>query len=334
VIGRTSPVTTVFETAVSRKGRSWSALFVFVWLSFCCWNVWAQEPVPVEASPDVAPEAGTAVDAPAVESMTVESAAPLADACAPPVRFHEQLRVERVYDGDTVQLVDGRRLRLIGLDTPERGRDERPAEPFAEDARAALTRLLKEQGWELRLVFDHERFDHHGRTLAHAFAIDGRPVAAWLLEQGLAVALTVPPNDAWLGCYRGAEARARDARSGLWALVEYRVWDAACFNDPRGCVLREATEVREELLTALDPGNDGFRIVKGEVERVGRSRQSWWLNLKGGLALRIDHDDMQYFPGLEPETLEGRQVTARGRLYRHRDQPRMRIRHPADLQFD
>ena len=45
------------------------------------------------------------------------------------------------FDGDTLALEDGRSVRLLGINTPETGRDGEPSEPFAEDARALLSRF-------------------------------------------------------------------------------------------------------------------------------------------------------------------------------------------------
>ena len=46
--------------------------------------------------------------------------------------------VAKVVDGDTLRLVDGRNVRLIGINTPELGRDARKAEPFAVAAQRRL----------------------------------------------------------------------------------------------------------------------------------------------------------------------------------------------------
>ena len=135
-----------------------------------------------------------------------------------PERFDETVIVDHVYDGDTVRLTDGRRLRLIGLDTPEIFHDGRKAEPFAKAARSALVALLAQSGHQLHLAYDRERIDKYGRTLAHAYIVNGQPLSVGieLLVKGYAKTLFVPPNDRFAGCYRAAESRAREARAGLW----------------------------------------------------------------------------------------------------------------------
>ena len=51
--------------------------------------------------------------------------------------------VAKVVDGDTLRLVDGRSVRLIGINTPELGRDGRKAEPFAVAAQRRLRALVE-----------------------------------------------------------------------------------------------------------------------------------------------------------------------------------------------
>ena len=59
--------------------------------------------------------------------------------------------VQRVVDGDTLRLSDGRSVRMIGLNTPELGKQGRSDEPFAVAARKRLETLvayLRELGIE------------------------------------------------------------------------------------------------------------------------------------------------------------------------------------------
>lgn len=233
------------------------------------------------------------------------SAAPV---CGPD-RLDQQVRVSRVHDGDTIKLQDGPSLRLIGINAPELGRGGAPPEALALDARAALQNLLAGSP-TLALRFDRERRDRYGRLLAHLFLPDGRSVAAHLLEQGLAVQLPVPPNVWNLACYQEAERKARAARRGLWSRAEYQPLAS----------------------TAVPAAARGFHLIQGRVERVGHSAKSVWLNLEGGVALRIARNDLNYFADLPLERLENQVIVARGWIYAGKRGPTMRIRHPAALE--
>src|SRR3954466_14115088 len=79
---------------------------------------------------------------------------PVADACT----------VSRVSDGDSFRCNDGRRVRLIGIDSPESQQ-----QPAGEKARAALLRLLP-PGSTVQLEIDIASTDRYGRTLAYLWS--------------------------------------------------------------------------------------------------------------------------------------------------------------------
>jgi micrococcal nuclease len=218
-------------------------------------------------------------------------------------------RVRYVYDGDTVTLQDGRRLRLIGIDTPERGRDGKPDQPFALAARDALRSLLKGRP-QLDLRLDRTRHDVHGRLLAHAFLSDGTSLSAWLLERGYATLLIIPPDDWNAACYEAAERRARAAGRGIWALPEYRAV--------------ASTDLRR---TAR-----GYHLITGRVIRIGESAHSLWLDLEGKVAARIDRKDLGYFSSMDLHGLLHKRVIVRGWVYPYHDELQLRLRYPTAVE--
>lgn len=229
--------------------------------------------------------------------------------CAPD-RIDTQVRVSQVIDGDTVLLSDGQHLRLIGVDTPELAHNGAPAQPLSIEARDRLRQLLVQHQNILNLRYDIERHDHYGRLLAHAFLVDGSSIEAWLQEQGLGTVLVVPPNDWNNACYQSTEQQAREKQSGIWALPAYHVMES----------------------TQLASANDEYRLITGKVQHVGSSQHAVWLDLEGGVALRIDHDDLPNFRAWRPQDQLGKRVLARGWLHRDKGGPHMSIRHPAALQ--
>jgi len=218
-------------------------------------------------------------------------------------------RVSWVYDGDTVRLKDGRRLRLIGLNAPEMGRDGQPGEPFSNQARQRLKQLLASSDYVAAPVLGVEKNDRYGRFLGHLYLPDGTNLAAELLAEGLAVAAVVPPNLSQLDCYLDAESRARAKRRGLW---------------------RESPVLAEE---SLSPKDRGFRIVRGRVERLSRSEEAFWVTLAGGLVLRVGIEDIQYFPGVDFSKLPGRELEVRGWISERKGKLRMKVRHRAALRW-
>lgn len=92
--------------------------------------------------------------------------------------------VSNVLDGDTVQLADGRRVRLLGINTPEIQHTNRAAEAGGNAAKQWLLQKILHR--PVSLVSDVEATDKYGRTLAYVFTQDNELINQQLLEQGLA----------------------------------------------------------------------------------------------------------------------------------------------------
>lgn len=233
---------------------------------------------------------------------------PATGAC-PPGTIDARVRVEAVYDGDTVRLADGRDVRLVGLNTPELNHDEGPDEPLAGAAQRALRELLASADHRATLAYGRQRHDRYDRVLAHLFLPDGRNVTRLLLERGLGWQVAIPPNLAHRECYARAEAAARDAGRGVWGH-------------------RAHVPVAAD---ALGPGG-GFRLVRGRIGRVGASKRAYWLDL-GGLTLRLARSDLPYFGRVEPRQWQGRSLLVRGWIYRVDGEARMNLQHPAAVEW-
>lgn len=95
---------------------------------------------------------------------------------------NETVRTVAVYDGDTCRLADGRTLRLAGVDAPETAHDGRPAQYYAQQAKAALEGLVR--GVPLRFVGVGSGQDRYGRLLGDLILPDGRSVTETLLSRG------------------------------------------------------------------------------------------------------------------------------------------------------
>jgi endonuclease YncB( thermonuclease family) len=115
-------------------------------------------------------------------------------------------RVVSVHDGDTLRAIDeGKveyRIRLAGIDTPERG------QPFGNVARERLAALTMGQAVEVHV----EDRDRYGRTVAR-LEVGGLDVCLQMVADGLAWHYTRYSDDADLAA---AEREARAARRGLW----------------------------------------------------------------------------------------------------------------------
>ncbi|MGO2943967.1 MAG: thermonuclease family protein [Brevibacterium aurantiacum] len=115
--------------------------------------------------------------------------------------------VEWVIDGDTFVTTDDERIRVLGIDTPEIGRDGADDEPCAREAKQTTSGFL--EGGEATIVTDSAAgdTDRYGRTLAYV-ETDGRDLGRELLEKGLADVYRAEPGITRFSDYVTAEAQA------------------------------------------------------------------------------------------------------------------------------
>ncbi len=120
----------------------------------------------------------------------------------------ELVRVRRVYDGDTVLLEDGRKVRYLGINAPEF------QEPFYLKAKRLNESLV--MGRDIRLEFDQERTDSYGRVLAYVYA--GNEMAnARLVQEGLAHAFFIGPNRTHHALLLRLQAETQQRKVGIWS---------------------------------------------------------------------------------------------------------------------
>ncbi len=115
--------------------------------------------------------------------------------------------VQRIYDGDSILLSDGRKVRYLGINAPERG------QPYSAKSRALNEQLVR--GSRVRLELDRQERDRYGRTLAHVWK-DGTMVNERLVREGFAHVWVIPPNLKHYDRLLAAQREARSARRGIW----------------------------------------------------------------------------------------------------------------------
>lgn len=132
----------------------------------------------------------------------------------------EPVLVRFVIDGDTIDIAQMGRVRLLGIDAPELGRGLDTPEPFATEARDHLSGMVASR-W-VRLEYDgQDRRDVYQRRLAYVFLDDGSFVNVLLLRAGLA-RVSARRSLTRLGELRHAEAEAKSARRGMWLAAPSR----------------------------------------------------------------------------------------------------------------
>ncbi len=128
-------------------------------------------------------------------------------------------RVTKVIDGDTIEVateVGVRRVRYIGIDTPETVHPSRPIECFGHEA-SLKNKALVEGKW-VRLERDISDTDRYGRWLRYVY-VDDEFVNLSLVAGGYATVLTYPPDVRHNSDFLQAERDARAQNMGLWGNV-------------------------------------------------------------------------------------------------------------------
>jgi endonuclease YncB( thermonuclease family) len=234
----------------------------------------------------------------------------VAQSDCPGRQFAEISKVRYVYDGDTLQLNDGRKIRLIGINAPELKSDGKPAQAYANEAKKALTSLFNKDK-SIALVYGKDKKDRYGRLLAHVFLADGQNVQALLLKQGFANAITIPPNTQFASCYLEMESFARCSMNGLWKNTN--ILDAK----------------------SLEHQHSGFHLIMGRLENINTSNNGIWLDIDNRLTIGIRPDDQPRFDMKRLNTMLNQAVIVRGWLSEsNRSTPfYLRLRHPLSLQL-
>lgn len=99
----------------------------------------------------------------------------------------QRFGVIKVLDGDTADLIGGDRLRLLGIDSPERG------EPYHDEATELLARLSL--GKEASVVFSKRRRDRYERLLGYLYTDDSLFVNKAMVDSGMATVYLFSDND-------------------------------------------------------------------------------------------------------------------------------------------
>jgi len=220
--------------------------------------------------------------------------------------YDEVATLDKVYDGDTIKLTDGRKVRIIAVNTPEMGHLQHPEQVFAKEARDTLSGFFTKSR-VVKLKFGKDRQDRYKRILAHVFTEDGQNVAAQLIRRGLGFAIVVPPN-AWQSeCYFSLENEARQAKRAIWNHPNYL---------PKNPL-------------KLSEDETGFQVIEGRVTNIGRGKKTVWLDMGTGFALRVNRQHLHFFEDRPILELEGKRIRVRGWVAFYNDKLRMSLKHPS-----
>jgi len=219
--------------------------------------------------------------------------------------FSEKVSYQYIYDGDTILLKDGRKIRLIGINTPEIARKGKASQPYAKKAKEQLRKILSASEY-LYLSYDEHKKDKYQRTLAYIYLADGTDVQAKMLSSGLAISIVIPPNEKNLVCYRLLEQKARNKYKGIW----------------KQRLLKEISAKK------LNKSSRNYRFVRGRVTSVKERAKMITIQLDNNLSIKLSGDA---FLINKDKILLGIPLQVRGIIYPYRRKSGMHINHPANI---
>jgi micrococcal nuclease len=163
-------------------------------------------------------------------------------------------QVTKVIDGDTIEVsteAGVRRVRYIGIDTPETVHPSRQVECFGREA-SAKNKELVEGKW-VRLERDISDIDRYGRWLRYVY-VDDVFVNYLLVADGYAKVFTYPPDVTYSNNFLQAERQARSQGLGMWGDV---------------CGQWVSSLVEEGILTASQIASQKNCDIKGNINSQG-----------------------------------------------------------------
>lgn len=121
----------------------------------------------------------------------------------------EEVIVQRVIDGDTLELEDSRRVRMLGVNTPEKKR-------FMSEEAINYTKQLEGKN----VILEYNERDKYGRILGYII-YNGENINLGLLRNGLAHAYFYQ-EDIYFNKAKEIESLARNEERGIWTPSQHK----------------------------------------------------------------------------------------------------------------
>ncbi len=192
--------------------------------------------------------------------------------------------VTRVIDGDTFELASGQKIRLKGINTPEKSRW------FSEEAGEFVRDLIENKTVEI----ESHGFDKYGRMLAYVF-FDGKNLNEEILEEGLGT-LYYYEKDLHYDELKRAEEFARLNEIGIWKkssnsecleIVEFKI------DEPEKLVLQNDCDYGLEIMYK-DDATHIYEAVVGAKESYTEEFSHIW-NTDGDSIYVYDSEGLLIF---------------------------------------
>jgi len=219
---------------------------------------------------------------------------------------HSYYQVKKVYDGDTVLLSNGQKIRFLGINTPEVESRHKSAQAGGEDAKRWLQKTLKNK--KIRLEKDIEKRDKYNRLLAHLFTEDNLHINLELVKKGLATVNIYPPNLKYTDVLIKAQQQAEQDKLGIWQRSEY--------------ASKHANQLNRS-------NYKGWQRIVGEVESIYPTKKNSYLKFSKSFSLKISKKHTALFPDLI--NYKNKKIEVRGWVTKQKNKYTLFVRHPSQI---
>jgi endonuclease YncB( thermonuclease family) len=176
----------------------------------------------------------------------------------------ENVFIERVLDGDTLQTSEDVKIRLKGINTPETNMF------FYEEAKNFTEELLENRS----AVFRFSETDKYGRELGYVF-LEKENVNEKILEEGFGH-LYYYGLDEYYEELREAESRARESEKGIWKHSE----NFGCLEVVEFVYLDLEEDEKEKLILKNNCDVDLFVTIKDDATHIYKEKISAFKNFE------------------------------------------------------
>lgn len=207
--------------------------------------------------------------------------------------------VKKVVDGDTFDVsINGqiKRIRLIGVDTPETVDPRKAVQCFGKEASNKAVELLFNKKVKLEADSTQGELDKYGRLLRYVIREDGLFFNKWMIENGYAHEYTYSKPYKYQQEFKNAQQEAETQKRGLWA-------DNACPSAPVEAPKSVTPTSVAPVTSAPTPAPTQACTIKGNISSDGRKLYHL-TNCPSYKATKIEESQGEKWFCSEPEAVQ------------------------------
>lgn len=197
--------------------------------------------------------------------------------------IYETAKVSRIIDGDTIEIESGEKVRLLGINTPEKG------EKYYAEAKNFLEEYISNE--TIQLEYGDEKFDKYNRILAYIH-FNEENINLKIVEEGFATPYFPSGKDVHYYEFSDAWNACLDSNKNLCEKSQ---------NSCSACIILKEFDYYDEEIIFSNSCNFSCSLDKWKIKDEGRKEYTFEnFILEGGENVRIivgsgNNDDSNLF---------------------------------------